>query len=78
MYSARKATKQIKGYMDLIIENKTDNAIELAAAWGLMARKALSEKWAINGDTVTFRMKQSTFEEWLDIVKSVTESGEGE
>lgn len=78
MYSARKATKQIKGYMDLIIENKKDNAVELAAAWGLMARKAMSETWTINGDTVTFRMKQSTFEEWLDIVKSVTESGEGE
>lgn len=73
MYDVRPATKEIKGWVDLSIETKRQNAVELAAAWGLMSKPKAGETYAIHEGTVTFRIRQSTYDEWLDIVNSVTE-----
>lgn len=71
MYEVTKATKEIKGLVDVTIENNKDNAIELAAAWGLYARHSLRETYTIKDNKITFRMTSRTFAEWLDIIKSV-------
>lgn len=73
MYTVKKATKEIKGLVDLTMTNTKENAVELAAAWGLYAHHGLRETYHIKGDTITFRMTTKTFTEWLDIVKSVKE-----
>ena len=73
MYEVKNATREVKGLVDLIIENTTDNAVELAAAWGLFAHRGLRERYTISGDSVTFRMTRKTFAEWLDIIKVVKE-----
>lgn len=71
MYTVAIATKEIKGMVNVTIENTKDNAIELAAAWGLYARHSIRESYSIKNDTITFRMTTRTFTEWLDIIKSV-------
>ena len=74
MYEVKNATREVKGLVDLTIENTTDNAaVELAAAWGLFAHKSLREGYTISGDFVTFRMTRKTFAKWLDIIKVVKE-----
>lgn len=73
MYTVKKATREVKGLMDLTITNTKDNAVELAAAWGLYAHHGVRETYSIKGDTITFRMTAKTFAEWLDIIKSVRE-----
>lgn len=73
MYKVKKATKEIKGFIDVTMENNKDNAVELAAAWGLFAKKSITESYRIQDDTITFRMKEKTFSEWLDIIKTVRE-----
>ena len=75
MYKTNKATHAItlRGYIDVSIENSTSNRLELAAAWGLHAHKRLLETYSIKGTTVTFRWRISTFNEWLDIIKSLEE-----
>jgi hypothetical protein len=71
MYTVAIATKEIKGMVNVTIENTKDNAIELAAAWGLYARHSMRESYSIKNDIITFRMTTRTFTEWLDIIKSV-------
>jgi hypothetical protein len=71
MYEVKKATKEIKGLVDVTMENTKDNAVELAAAWGLYARHSLRETYTIKDNKITFRMTSRTFAEWLDIIKSV-------
>ena len=71
MYEVAKATKEISGMVDVTITNDKDNAIELAAAWGLYARHSLRETYTIKDNKITFRMTSRTFAEWLDIIKSV-------
>ncbi len=71
MYTVTKATKEINGLVDVTITNDKDNAIELAAAWGLYARHSLRESYTIKENKITFRMTSRTFAEWLDIIKSV-------
>ena len=73
MYEVKTVTREVKGLVDLTVENTKKNAVELAAAWGLFAHKGLREKYTIHGDYVTFRMTRKTFTEWLDIVKTVGE-----
>ena len=73
MYEVKRATKEIKSLVDLTMKNTKDNAVELAAAWGLLAHKGLRERHTIKGDYVTFRMTKKTFVKWLDIIKSVRE-----
>ena len=74
MYEVKNATREVKGLVDLTIENTTDNAaVELAAAWGLFAHKSLREGYTISGNFVTFRMTRKTFAKWLDIIKVVKE-----
>ena len=73
MYKSEVATKKMYGYVHLSIENTPSNAVELAAAWGLYSRRRFRETYWIKGDDITFRFKRSTFKEWLEIVKSVTE-----
>lgn len=73
MYTAKPATKEIKGWIDITIDQKPENAIELAAAWGLMFRPKRGECHWVEGNTVIFRVMQSTFNDWIDIVNSVTE-----
>lgn len=71
MHSVQPAMKPIKGMVDVSIRNNQENAVELAAAWGLFSGRKGKEKWlAVNG-FVVFRMKQDTYEEWLDIVTTV-------
>ena len=72
MYEVKMA-REVKGLVDLTVKNTKDNAVELAAAWGLFAHRGLREGYTIKGDSVTFRMTNKTFEEWLDIIKSVRE-----
>ena len=69
MFTVAIATKEIKGMVNVTIENTKDNAIELAAAWGLYARHSIRESYSIKNDTITFRMTTRTFTEWLDIIK---------
>jgi hypothetical protein len=71
MYSVDKATKEIIGMVDVTVENNKDNAVELAAAWGLFAHKSFREGYTIKDNCVVFRMTTKTFTEWLDIIKSV-------
>lgn len=71
MYTVKKATKEISNMVDVTLENTKDNAVELAAAWGLYARHSFRETYSIKNDTITFRMTARTFAEWLDIIKSV-------
>lgn len=73
MYEAKRVTKEIKSLVDLTMKNTKDNAVELAAAWGLLAHKGLREGYTIKGDYVTFRMTKKAFVKWLDIIKSVRE-----
>lgn len=73
MYEVRQATKKIKGLVDLSMDNTKENTVELAAAWGLFAHKRLCESYTIKNDKITFRMTRKTFNEWLDIIKSVRE-----
>ena len=74
MYEVKNATREVKGLVDLTVENTTDNAaVELAAAWGLFAHKSLREGYTISGNFVTFRMTRKTFAKWLDIMKVVKE-----
>lgn len=71
MYEVTKATKEISGMVDVTITNDKDNAIELAAAWGLYAHHSLRESYTLKDNKVVFRMTSKTFAEWLDIIKSV-------
>lgn len=71
MYEVTNATKEIKGLVDVTIENNKDNAIELAAAWGLYSRRSLRESYTVRDTKIIFRMTTKTFAEWLDIIKSV-------
>ena len=73
MYEVKNAIREVKGLVDLTIENTTDNAVELAAAWGLFAHKGLREGYTISGNSVIFRMTRKTFAKWLDIIKVVKE-----
>ena len=73
MYEVKMATREVKGLVDLTVKNTKDNAVELAAAWGLFAHRGLREGYTIKGDSVTFRMTNKTFAEWLDIIKVVKE-----
>lgn len=73
MYEVRQATREVRGLVDLTMDNTKENAVELAAAWGLFARRGLREGYTIKGNTITFRMTRKTFNEWLDIIKSVRE-----
>ena len=73
MYEVRQATKEVRGLVDLTMDNTKENAVELAAAWGLFAHRGLRESYTIKGNTITFRMTKKTFDEWLDIIKSVRE-----
>ena len=73
MYEVKIATREVRGLVDLTIKNTKDNAVELAAAWGLFAHRGLREGYTIKGDYVTFRMTNKAFAEWLDIIKSVRE-----
>ena len=73
MYEVKNATREVKGLVDLTVGNITDNAVELAAAWGLFAHKGLRESYTISGNSVIFRMTRKTFAEWLDIIKVVKE-----
>lgn len=73
MYEVKKVTREVRGLVDLTVKNTKDNAVELAAAWGLFAHRSLREGYTIKGDSVTFRMTSKTFAEWLDIIKSVRE-----
>lgn len=73
MYTVKPATKEIKGWIDITIDQKPEHAVELAAAWGLMFRPKRGECHWIEGETVVFRVMQSTFNDWIDIVNSVTE-----
>lgn len=72
MYDVKPATREVKGFVDLTMENGKDNTVELAAAWGLFAHKKMCESYVIKGDKITFRMTRKTFNEWLDIIQSVT------
>ena len=73
MYEVRQATREVKGLVDLTMDNTKENAVELAAAWGLFAHRGLREGYTIKGNKITFRMTRKTFNEWLDIIKSVRE-----
>ena len=73
MYEVRQSTKKIKGLVDLTMDNTKENAVELAAAWGLFGHKKLREGYTIKNDKITFRMARKTFNEWVDIIKSVRE-----
>lgn len=73
MYEVKNATREVKGLVDLTVKNTKDNAVELAAAWGLFAHRSLRERYTISGDSVIFRMTHKTFAEWLDIIKVVKE-----
>ena len=73
MYEVKNAIREVKGLIDLTVENTNDNAVELAAAWGLFAHRSLRERYTINGNSVTFRMTRKTFAEWLDIIRVVKE-----
>ena len=73
MYEVKNATREVKGLVDLTVKNTKDNAVELAAAWGLFAHRSLRERYTISGDSITFRMTRKTFAEWLDIIKVVKE-----
>ena len=73
MYEVKKVTREVRGLVDLTVKNTKDNAVELAAAWGLFAHRGLREGYTIKEDYVTFRMTNKTFAEWLDIIKSVRE-----
>ena len=73
MYEVKNVTREVKGLVDLTVKNTNENAVELAAAWGLFAHRSLRERYTISGDSVTFRMTRKTFAEWLDIIKVVKE-----
>lgn len=73
MYTVKKATIEVRGLVDLTMDNTKENAVELAAAWGLYAHHGVRENYTIKGDTITFRMTSKTFAEWLDIITSVRE-----
>ena len=66
MYEVKKVTREVKGLVDLTVKNTKDNAVELAAAWGLFAHRGLREGYTIKGDSVTFRMTNKTFAERLE------------
>ena len=40
MYEVKMATREVKGLVDLTVKNTKDNAVELAAAWGLFAHRS--------------------------------------
>ena len=73
MYEIKNATREVKGLVDLTVKNTNENAVELAAAWGLFAHRSLRERYTISGDSVIFRMTRKTLSEWLDIIKVVKE-----
>ena len=73
MYSVKKATKEIDGMVDLTMNNTKENAVELAAAWGLYASRAMRESYSLQGNQITFRFTDRTFSMWLDIVRTVKE-----
>ena len=47
MYEVKNATREVKGLVDLTVKNTNENAVELAAAWGLFAHRSLREKYTI-------------------------------
>lgn len=71
MYEVAKTTKKIGGMVDVTITNDRENAVELAAAWGLYAHHSLRESYTLKDNKVVFRMTSKKFAEWLDIIKSV-------
>ena len=73
MYEVKKVTREVRGLVDLTVKNTKDNAVELAAAWGLFAHRSFRECYRIKVYSVTFRMTNKTFAEWRDIIKSVRE-----
>lgn len=73
MYEVKQSTKKIKGLVDLTMDNTKENVVELATAWGLFGHRKLCEGYTIKNNKITFRMTRKTFNEWLDIIKSVRE-----
>ena len=59
--------------VDLTMNNTNENAVELAAAWGLYASRAMRESYSTHGNQITFRFTNRTFSMWLDIVRTVKE-----
>ena len=60
----------------VIIKVPCSDKIALSAAWGLIAAWRLHETYRIKGDCVVFRLRDRTYTEWLDIIRSVCSEGE--
>ena len=66
-------TEQVTMEMDAFVCSHGTFPVTDKSSFPLTVIKIGNDKFLIEGETVVFRVMQSTFNDWIDIVNSITE-----